>query len=893
MLIVTSLRHSLGFYLPSIAGGVLVGGIAIASGGSGLQSGIAAIATGVSGSTSAALVAQRSRHERQLFESERNQLQKNLDRQQKALGLNIEVESLERKLGLLGEEIQKQEETLEQRQQKIHQEIQEREEILEELQRRISTVKAEMPNLEDLENLRAELASYNTQLTERQAELTTIKQEIEEGEARRRNLDEITVELNYKQNEVKDFRDKINMLNQQTVELEIFRSTYDALVQESENLKEQKQQLLAEVPRLEQERDRVLAEIQKIESRAQESARLSREVTQLEARLRGKQGQRRTLEHQIEQLDAERAGLQEQIGRYQQEIQMRNGQLRELSQQIETREQQQERLGSQVRELQAQIEPLERLRGEVNQLDADLRVKRGQQEDLERRIEQLNYERAKLDDEVARRQQKIEAHDNRLKALTVELQTLQQQQEQLGSQVRELQSQVEPLERLRDEVNQLDADLRNKKSLNTNLERQIEQLQSEQLRQQAAQETESQILKDLQAQIQRAKGELKDFESSAKEALQSLESPIEIGAKQKGSFANEAQFLNAFTAYLEQKGLFFPERILRAFHTSLKVQDISALVILAGISGTGKSELPQAYAEFIGAPLVMLPVQPRWDSPQDLQGFYNYIERKYKPTELMRYLYQHSHNPQLQGRMVLVLLDEMNLARVEYYFSDFLSKLESRRNKSTYLELEVGSLKLTEQQRRVLIPKEFLFVGTMNEDETTQALSDKVLDRANVLTFGRPEELKLRGERPQTAEVSQQYLTWDQFDSWIEQPTEESELAKEVKSYVDRANGIMEKLGRPFAHRVYQAIAKYVINYPQADQNESVRKQAIADQFGQKLLPKLRGVMVEDSLVREALEQMKVLISEFGDEPLTQAFEQACQGQYGQFQWKGMVYPQQ
>lgn len=888
----TSLKSSFGFYLPSIAGGILVGGIAIASGGSGLQSGIAAIATGVSGSTSAALVAQKSRHERQLFESERTQLQEHLDRQKKALGLNVEVESLERKLEFLGRELQEREETLEQRKQRINQETQEREEVLQEIQQRISTVKAEMPNLEDLENLRAKLVMFNTKLTERQAELATIKRQIQEGEARRQNLDEITVELNYKQNELTDFRDKINTLNQQTVELEIFRSTYDALVQESENLKKQKQQLLAEVPRLEQERDRVLAEIQKIESRAQESARLSREVTQLEARLRGKQGQRRTLDQQIEQLDAERAGLQEQIARYQQEIQTRNGQLRELSQQIETREQQQERLGSQVRELQAQIEPLERLRSEVNQLDADLRVKRGQQGDLERRIEQLNHERAKLDDEVACRQQEIEAHDNQLDALTAELQTLQQQQEQLGSQVRGLQSQVEPLERLRGEVNQLDADLRSKKSLNTDLERRIEQLQSEQLRQQAAQETESQILKDLQAKIQRTKGELKELESSAEEALKALESPIEIGARQQGGFANEAQFLNAFREYLGRKRLFFPERTLRAFHTSLKVQDISALVILAGISGTGKSELPQAYAEFIGAPLVMLPVQPRWDSPQDLQGFYNYIERKYKPTELMRYLYQHSHSNRLKERIVLVLLDEMNLARVEYYFSDFLSKLESRRNKPTFLELEVGSLQLSEQQRRVLIPKEFLFVGTMNEDETTQALSDKVLDRANVLTFGRPEELKLRGKRPQTLEVPQQYLTWDQFDSWIKQPTEESELAREVKSYVDRANGIMEKLGRPFAHRVYQAIAKYVINYPQADQNESVRKQAIADQFGQKLLPKLRGVMVEDSLVREALEQMKALISELGDEPLTQAFEQACQGQYGQFQWKGMVYPQ-
>ncbi len=90
------------------------------------------------------------------------------------------------------------------------------------------------------------------------------------------------------------------------------------------------------------------------------------------------------------------------------------------------------------------------------------------------------------------------------------------------------------------------------------------------------------------------------------------------------------------------KGLAFPQRVIHAFHTSLKVQDISALVILAGISGTGKSELPQRYADYIGAQLLTLAVQPRWDSPQDLQGFYNYVEKKFKPTDLMRGLYQYS-----------------------------------------------------------------------------------------------------------------------------------------------------------------------------------------------------------------------------------------------------------
>ena len=74
----------------------------------------------------------------------------------------------------------------------------------------------------------------------------------------------------------------------------------------------------------------------------------------------------------------------------------------------------------------------------------------------------------------------------------------------------------------------------------------------------------------------------------------------------------------------------------------------------------------------LGAQLLTLAVQPRWDSPQDLQGFYNYVEKKFKPTDLMRGLYQYKYNPDMQDRIVIVLLDEMNLARVEYYFSEFL-----------------------------------------------------------------------------------------------------------------------------------------------------------------------------------------------------------------------------
>jgi hypothetical protein len=692
-------------HIPSIAAGIVVGGVVIASGGSGLQSGVAAIATGASGYATSALLIQSQASKQSKLEQERDRLKQENDRQKRALPFGLELEDLQRRRELLQQNVN---------------ELKQQE---EDLQERVRLIQQNPPNLGELEQRQQKISELKTQINENTGRLMAVIDQIAEREKQRDSLQEVTSQFLQKQEQVKDLSKRLKELNQQAAELELFRSTYDALQKDSQNLETRKHHLQAEIPRIEQERDRIFAEIGTMESKAQ-------------------------------QVDV--------------------------------------------------------LRVQIENLDADLRIKRSELGGLKRQLEQLNSDKSLLEDQIARKSQEIKHQESELKKI--------------------------------------------------------------------------------QEEIRKAKGELEEIENGVKQAFQALEMPIKLEANQSRNFAGENEFLAAFSKYLSNKGLIFPERIINAFHTSLKVQDISALVILAGISGTGKSELPQAYAEFLGAPLVMLPVQPRWDSPQDLQGFYNYIEKKYKPTDLMRYLYQHQRHPKLMGRMVLVLLDEMNLARVEYYFSDFLSKLETRRNKKTYLDLEAGSLKLEDHQKQVLIPEEFLFIGTMNEDETTQSLSDKVLDRANVLTFGRPPELKLRGNRQNKPAIPTEYLPWDAFQGWTKEPS--LDLAEKVKHYVDEANDIMESLGRPFAHRVFQAFTKYVCNYPNADRDDVIRNQAIADQFGQKLLPKLRGVMVEEKNVKEALDKMESLLSQLNDEPLNEAFKKARDGQHGQFQWKGMVYSQ-
>lgn len=337
---------------------------------------------------------------------------------------------------------------------------------------------------------------------------------------------------------------------------------------------------------------------------------------------------------------------------------------------------------------------------------------------------------------------------------------------------------------------------------------------------------------------------------------------------------------------LRKRGLTFSDRVIDAFHTSLKISSISPLTVLAGISGTGKSELPRQYALAMGLPFLQLAVQPRWDSPQDLFGFYNYMERKYKPTELVRLMvHLDVRNWPKQARsykdhMALVLLDEMNLARVEYYFSEFLSRLEVRRGSedesAAEIELDLG---LSRSSKVYPVPR-MLFVGTMNEDESTQTLSDKVVDRANVLRFPRPTILKPDMGLGADSETNDRFLPFQTWQGWC-QPGD-----NRVAEWLKTLNDAMEQLGRPFGHRMAQAISAYVANYPKNVRD--AQAVAMADQLEMRLFPKLRGVDPKaDDRVNRAFDEIRKFIEDdIKDPELMSAFETAKEGDL--FVWRGV-----
>ena len=409
------------------------------------------------------------------------------------------------------------------------------------------------------------------------------------------------------------------------------------------------------------------------------------------------------------------------------------------------------------------------------------------------------------------------------------------------------------------------------------------------------------LLERLQADINRI-----DPQTRGENRYRDLWDPIQFPAlvATKASIPEREALANT-ARYLRSHGLHYPQRVLHAFHAALKTADMSPLVVLAGISGTGKSLLPKRYAEAMGIHMVSLAVQPRWDSPQDLFGFFNHLEGRFKATELARAMVMFERynrkgwalpkdwNYGREDRMLLVLLDEMNLARVEYYFSDFLSRLETRRDvreddqfdrAKAEIALEMGSIRDDERPIRLYPARNILFTGTMNEDESTQSLSDKVIDRACVLRFGRPKKL----ERP-AGQVSAEnanshglpFTTWSQWCKSAISPAEERQL----NELIAKLNHGMDLVGKPFAHRVHQAIVAYTANYPRMPGQDSLRL-ALADQIEQRILPKLRGLEIEGN--ESGFDEVQKVVEETHDPALLNAFRSGRDSRSGTFHWRGL-----
>jgi len=371
-----------------------------------------------------------------------------------------------------------------------------------------------------------------------------------------------------------------------------------------------------------------------------------------------------------------------------------------------------------------------------------------------------------------------------------------------------------------------------------------------------------------------------------------------LPGKMKTNNLTEIKWLNGINKKIKDYGLDFSRRILYAFHTALKNSEMSPLTVLAGVSGTGKSELPRLYSHFGGINFLSVPVQPNWDCQESMLGYYNSIDNCFEATNILRLLAQsqreQSDQTGLKDFMTMILLDEMNLANVELYFAEFLSKLETRRGLADKdvpkLSVKIGS---NMEDWKLDLGRNVLWTGTMNNDETTKTLSDKVLDRGIVISFPRPDKLCSRGNKQLGAPSP--LLPRSEWKSWIDKAHKfDKDTIQDYKETVEGINEQLGRAGRALGHRVWQSIEAYMSLYPAviAAQNDLDRKRAMdiafEDQLVQKIMPKLRGLETKGTQ-GEVLTAIDSIIKDKATKDFHDDFKNAMDN-YGQFIWTTSTY---
>lgn len=212
------------------------------------------------------------------------------------------------------------------------------------------------------------------------------------------------------------------------------------------------------------------------------------------------------------------------------------------------------------------------------------------------------------------------------------------------------------------------------------------------------------------------------------------EQPLQTESLELKAFVEDLKHRIAFDPAHPEDRLYYSLPDLRSFIGGLAM---GRLILLQGISGTGKTSLPVAFAQATGTQAAKIKVQAGWRDPQDLMGHYNTFEKKFHETEFLKALYR-AGTPRWRDTIQVVLLDEMNLSHPEQYFSDLLSTLELPAD-AQRLELMTHAVTaapaLLDEEGKLRIPPNVWFVGTANHDETTMDFADKTYDRSHVMEF--------------------------------------------------------------------------------------------------------------------------------------------------------------
>ena len=302
-------------------------------------------------------------------------------------------------------------------------------------------------------------------------------------------------------------------------------------------------------------------------------------------------------------------------------------------------------------------------------------------------------------------------------------------------------------------------------------------------------------------------------------------------------------------AYIASKGYTYDADLINNRYLSLKSKPF---VILAGISGTGKSKLAKLFAEAIDAKFKLIPVRPDWSDSTDLFGYVN-LKGEFQPGCLTEFIKEANKKENL-SKPYIVCLDEMNLARVEHYFSDVLSVIETRELKDGRItsapfmnETVFGNNeKIKNEYGSLYFSENLYFIGTVNMDETTFPFSKKVLDRANTIELSdvnlelglHSREEKLGEDNVSPVPIDNKILMGE-YKGLRDCYEENKKAVTGIISILTEINKCLENSNAQIAYRVRDEISYYItyaLKYNLLDYD-----QAMDNCFMQKILPRIQG----------------------------------------------------
>lgn len=306
-----------------------------------------------------------------------------------------------------------------------------------------------------------------------------------------------------------------------------------------------------------------------------------------------------------------------------------------------------------------------------------------------------------------------------------------------------------------------------------------------------------------------------------------------------------------FRNYLADKeGLYFAPIFIEEFIAGLAA---SRLIILEGLSGTGKSSLARYFSEFISEKSFFEAVQATWRDRTSILGYYNDFSKTYNETEFLKRLYDASYK---ENHINIMVLDELNISRIEYYFADFLSVLEYPEDewKIKIMQFPYDFEAPEHLTDGILkIPSNTYFIGTANKDESTFTITDKVYDRAITIDFDdRNEPFSVTGD---SDKITMSYERLQElFASAI--ADEENQLTMEdYKTFKTLTDYTYDMFDLTFGNRIMRQIQLFVPVFVACG---GKKEDALDFMFARKVVSKLEGRF--EDYIKEGLLNLKTLI---------------------------------